>query len=468
MSRRRKVAVSSVIGGVILLGIIFTIGYGFFYTTSQDQQLAQQAVRQSDSFLSLRSQENLYSAGSVVGGNLTFSVNNTGVNTELVAYFITDQSGNIIQYRNGSSNANASQCSTSVANVPCALDQGKSATFLLESGFSSDETYTFKVVTSRGTTVIGTYPTQTLTSYSVNSIVASGLGSLEMQFSSFQFYNYVTTSPPVINFSSAETAAVTPYNHVMVLSAKVTNNDPSGGTLVINSHTDLWTFLSCSGGCGGQSLVVFYVVNVSPSGAITSTNQGSFSPIILPFGAAVTVYFASSTDLSTGNFATQSIYDNYGEHDVFMIFSGTLVAARNSSLYSQNLPFAATFTSDNIAGYAQTPTICGNGTSTTFSLTVTNQWSEKPASISEVVVQASSMSNVVAQAPAGWSESVSSGTITWTSSSNYIQPGSSLTFIWSATSPIVSVGTQLTFPAYVIWNGGQITSQDINTGCYAS
>ncbi|MDH2902269.1 MAG: hypothetical protein PXY39_15000 [archaeon] len=469
--RRHKAGIAAIIGGILLFGIIFTVGFGFFYTTSQDQQLAQQAARENSNLLSEQSQESLYSTGSLLGGNVTFDVNNTGINTILVGYFISDQSGNILQYSSVSLSGNPPACSVSDATLPCALDQGKSAAFILRSGYSPGSTYTFKAVTSRGTTVIGTYPTNELTSYSVNAIVASGLGSLEMIFSSFEFYNYVSTSPPVVNLNSPEPAAVTPFNEPLVMSAQITNNDPSGGTIVIDAHTDLWTFLSCSGGCGGQSLLAFYVVNVASNGAITSTDSPTFSPILLPFGATKTIYFASSKDLSTCQtscFATQSVSDNYGEHDVFIIISGTLVSAKNTTLYSQNLPFASTFTSDNIATWSQSPTSCGNGTSTTFTLKVTNLLSESSSSIYKVVVQASSMSNILPQVPTGWSESVSSGTITWTASSNYITQGTSQTFVWSATSPIVNSGTQLTFPSVVTWNGGQITSQNINVGCYAS
>ncbi len=469
--KRSKAAISAVIGGVLLFGIIFTVGFGYFYTLSLDQQLALQAARQNNALLSQQSQENLYATGTLVVGNVTFDVNNTGINTILVAYFIMDQSGNILQYGSGSPTGNPPACSSSSATVPCALNQGKSATFVSKAGYIISDTYTIRAVTSRGTTVIGTYPTNTLTSYSVNSIVASGLGSLEMIFSSFQFYSYKTTSPPVVNLNSPLSGAVTPYNEAIVMSAEITNNDPSGGTIVLDAHSDLWTFLSCSSGCGGQSLLSFYVVNVSPSGAVTSTNSSSFSPILLPFGVTKTIYFASSKDLSTCSsncFATELVSDGIGEHDVFIIISGTLVSSKNATLYSQNLPFASTFTADNIAGFSSTPTACGNDTSTTFSLQVTNELSESSASITKVVVQASSMSGLTAQNPTGWTNTINGGTITWTASSNYITPGTSQTFVWSGTSPTIHTGTQLTFPSTATWNGGTVTTQNINTGCYAS
>ena len=474
-------AVSAVIGGVILFAMIFTVAFGYFYTLNQDQQVLQAAARQSANLQALRNQENLYSLGAVVGGNLTFSVNNTGIATVLVGYVLTDQSGNILAQQNGGSASSAPLCSTKTASVPCAVNAGGSASFVTKIGYSSGNYYTMKVFTSRGTTVVGTYPTHTITSVSITSQIASGLGSLEMIFSSFTFYGYTTTSNVCntgyvcnIALSSAQPAAITPFGtKPIAFSVQITNNDPSAGTIVIDAHTDLWTFLSCGSGCGTQSLLGFYVMNVLANGTITSRTQNSFTPIILPYGATQTVYFGSSCDLSIcTSYSPQSINDAMGEHDVFMIFSGALVSASNSSLYSQNLPYSATFTSDNIAGFSETPTTCGNGSATLFSLTVSNSnWSPAADGINKVVENASVFSSVQAtilQSPTGWTPSVSSGIITWTATTSayYIMPGNHLIFGWSATAPVVSTGTQYTFLSTSYWSGGTIQSQQIDAGCF--
>jgi flagellin-like protein len=476
-------AISAVIGGVILFAMIFTVAFGYFYTLNQDQQVLQAAARQSASLQAQRNQENLYSLGSLVGGNLTFSVNNTGIATVLVGFVLTDQSGNILAQQNGGTATSAPLCSTKTATVPCSVNSGGSASFVTNIGYSSGDYYTMKVFTSRGTTVVGTYPTHTITSVSITSQIASGLGSLVMIFSSFTFYGYTTTSNICaagylcnINLSSAQPAAITPYGTTPIaFSVQITNNDPSAGTIVIDSHTDLWTFLSCGSGCGTQSLLGFYVMNVLANGTITSRTQNSFSPIMITYGATKTIYFGSGCDLSIcSSYSPQSISDAIGEHDVFMIFSGALVSASNSSLYSQNLPYTATFASDNIAGFSETPTTCGNGSSIpSFSLTVTNsKWSPAGDGIDVVSVNASAFTNVqapIAQSPIGWIPSVSSsGIITWTATNSayYIMPSNSLKFIWSGTAPVVSTGTQYTFLSTAYWNSGTIKSQQIDTGCF--
>src|SRR5579875_480305 len=471
--QRHKRAVSSVIGGVLILGIIFTVGYGYFYTTSQDQQILETAQRQNSNLLALKNQENLYIVTSVgSAGNITFTVNNTGIATALVGYFISDQTGKILRYATGSNPTTS--CSGSIAStIPCILNAGASAYFnpLPSITYTPGTYYTIKVLTERGSTVIGTYPTQQLSESSLTSLVASGLGSLEMIFSSFEFYSYSSTSPWKVSLVSAEPAAITPYNQYIAFSAQVTNDDPTGGTIVVNAHTDLWTFVSCTGGCGGGSLLAFYVMNVGSDGTVTSTNQNTYVPIQIPYGATKTIYFGSSCDLSTSGytFSGQSVSDYMSEHDVFMIFSGTMINPKNSTLYSQNLPFAATFTSDNIALFSQTPTVCGNGSSTTFNLHVTNtNWSPSGDGIYNVTVQAPTFNPPSSQPtpPSGWSVTVKAGAIIWTTSSSYIQPGQTLTFSWQGTAPVVSTGTQVTFISSVYWNSGTIRSQPINTGCF--
>ena len=475
-NRRRKAAISSIVGGILLFSIIFTVGFGYFYSVSQDQKVLIAAQNENSNLWAQKNQESMYVTPSVsASGNFTFTVTNTGIPAVIEAYFITDDTGAILEYVNASSSS-ASSCTSSTVSLPCSLNTGTVADFVPTTPIDyKSGTLTAKVVTNRGSTFFGTYPTQELTSTSISSLVASGLGSLQMIFSSFTFYNYSINSAPnwKVNLSSGQTAAVTPYKKPIAFSAQITNNDPYSGTIVVDAHTDLWTFLSCGSGCGTQSLLGFYVMNVASDGTVTSTTYGSFVPIQIPYGDTKTVYFGSQCDLSISScsgFATQSISDVTSEHDVFMIFSGTLVTVDNASFYSQNLPFSATFTADNIAGFSQTPTTCGNNTATSFTLKVTNTaWSTSSDDITKVVVNASTFNPSIIQPlpPTGWTVGVSSGIITWTSTGTYyIKPGSTLSFQWNGTSPTVKAITQEAFISNVVWNSGSILSQQIDTGCY--
>ena len=473
---KRRRAVSSIIGAVLLFGILFSVGFGYFYGLTQDQLAFQAQSRVSANSVLQRNEESLYAVGSAATGTLSFNVNNTGIPTTLVSYFVSDQTGKIVSYASGNPTS-ATICSSASGTVACALNQGGSTVFNTNIVYIVGSTYAFRVVTNRGSVFVGTYPTLTLTSTSVSSVVASGLGSLSMNFATFSFYGYSQTGGPwKVNMTYPLTASISTYNNQIVLSATVTNNDPTAGTIVVDSHTDLWTFVSCSGGCGGQAQIFFYIMNVAANGTVTSANQGSYVPIQIPYGSTKTLYFGSSNDLSLGNFGSQSINDQINEHDVFLIVSGTLLTTKNATLYGQNLPFAATFASDNIGTWAQTPKTCPQGQTATFTLTVGNtKWSNTGGTqgISKVKVQAGAFASVAGvSTPAGWTRTVfGNGTILWSANAaaNYIHYNSAaLTFSWSGTAPTVTTGTQYTFPGTITFVGGTVLSQPIDTGCYVS
>ena len=291
-----------------------------------------------------------------------------------------------------------------------------------------------------------------------------------MKFDSFVFYPYSSTGSGnwKINLSRPMNAAITPYSKYIVMAIQVTNYDPSAGTIILDSHSDLWTFVSCGSGCGTQSILFFYIMNVGPTGTVTSQNTGSFVPITIPFGATTTLYFGSSYDLSLNNYNYQSISDAVGEHDVFLILSGTKVTAANSSVYSQNLPFAATFTADNIAAFSQNVYSCSSGGNQNFQFNITNsQYSSY--NINKLTLNATGFTvSTPVPAPAGWTSSYSSGMITWSTTGGGIAIGSTLPFSWTGKAPTVTSGTQYTFPASVTFAGGTITSQSVTTGCYVS
>lgn len=464
---RGKAGVSAIVGGLIIFGMIFSIAYGYFYTVGQDQRIYEAAQEQSFKNTSLAGEESVFVTGLISGSKLAFQLNNSGIPVIITGYLITDQSGRVDAFQNGTV-SNASYCHSS-ATVPCSLNQGNGTIVNTNIGYSQGNYYTMKIVTSRGSTFTGTYPSNSITSTSISSIVASGIGSIVMIFSSFVFYPYSQTGGPwVVNLSSPMNAAVTPYSKYMVLSIQVTNDDPNAGTIILDSHTDLWTFVSCSGGCGSQSLLFFYIMNVATSGTVTSASSGSFVPITIPFGATATLYFGSQTDLSLGSYNYQSISDSVGEHDVFLILSGTKVLTTNSSLYSQNLPFSATFTADNIAAFSQNVYECSPGTQQTFQLSISNA-KYSANSINQLTVNTSGLSySTPVPAPSGWTATPGTGTITWKTVGSGIAVGSTLTFSWTGDIPSGSAGIQYTFPSTAYFSGGKITSQIVTTGCYVS
>ena len=166
------------------------------------------------------------------------------------------------------------------------------------------------------------------------------------------------------------------------------------------------------------------------------------------------------------NYNYQEINDAVSEHDVFLILSGTKVTASSSGVYSQNLPFAATFTADNVASFSQNVYSCTSGTQQNFQMNITNS-KFSSYNINKLVLNATGFTvSTPVPAPVGWTSTYSSGMITWSTSGTGIAIGSTLPFSWTGTAPTVTTGAQYTFPAYVTFTNGQITSQSVTTGCY--
>ena len=298
--------------------------------------------------------------------------------------------------------------------------------------------------------------------------------------------NPTTTRTTTITKTSSTTTTTTISNNYqtpIAFSVNITNDDPSLGTIVINSASNLWVIETCDSGVtegncpSGNPFFVFYVMNVNTTtGAITSTASGSFAEIEIPYGVTKTLYYGASYDLSlqpysvvglTSSLSTNPYY--YGQFAVFLLFAGTKIVSSNSQVYGQNIPFESTTAADNFGWYSETPVACTHGSSTTFTLTVNDSiFASTMYGMSQIVLNASAFSNVnIVTSPAGWGGSVTSGTITWTNSTDAgaIIPGVSDTFKWSATAPTPGIATQYIFPLTITWDGGQVTNLQAATVC---
>lgn len=461
---RGRRGLSSVVGTIMVFAIALTVVYGFFYSVQQDQAIFLKAAIQDNLLKAAQGSENIAITGTLVGAAIGFTANNSGIPTILVSYFLIDLStGSVVQYNAGN---------ISNPDLPYDLNQGQRQLFNTGAIYAAGHTYLIKVLTSRGNTFIGTYPPKQPSLKSVGSLIAAGLGSISMVFTSYKFYTYTSTGGPwVIDLLHPHNGALLPYGPYIALSLQIINNDPSIGTITINSHTDLWTYQTCQSGCGSMPLLTFYAVNVASNGTITSTSKSSFVPIQIPYGANATIYFASAYDLSLSAFAGQQIQGNagrvgYGEYDIFLIVAGTKTEPNNGTFYSQNLPFAASYVADNIAWQTLNTTSCSSTKTSGISLTITNSVTSG-ASINKVVLNASGFSNIVTQAPGGWNVAINSGVITWSTGSNSFGAGKSLSFNWGGISK-TSLGGESIAPFTVYFAGGTITVEQTAMGCYVS
>jgi hypothetical protein len=466
-SKRGKRAASTIIGSIIVLSIVLTVGYGFFFSEIQDQQALLNTSLKNNSNAAQQAQENLLVTGKLIGSALGFVVNNTGISATILSYVITDRSnGQITQFNSGTSSS---------PSLPYAIGQGQGVTFNTGILYTSGKSYAIDLLTARGSSFLGTYPSRQIGVQVASALIASGFGSVAMVFSSYTLYSYSHQGGPwIVNLAQPHPGGLIPSGIYPVFSIQITNNDPNIGTITIDSHTDIYLYNTCTSGCGGNlPLFAYYAVNLAANGTITSTGKGSFAPISVPYGVTTTIYFASNIDLSLGTFSTTAMQAgtkvNLGEYDVFVIISGSDASSQNSIIYSQNLPFAGSYLADNVAWLSETPTSCTHSSLTTFSLTITNsQWSK--GSVQIVNESTSSFTLVVPnQYPGKWIGTVSSGVITWTAKTggSPIGPGSSFTFSWSGVAP-ATIGTQEVFLITLSFTSGTVIAQQSAAGCFVS
>ncbi len=515
LSRRNKKGVSEIVSGVILFSMFTVLVFGYFYTTIQDQQVQIKYQLQGNNLQIQQTQERFTVFGIASNGNLAFYVNNSGAAITVEEYWIFNATNDVVLQQESAN--------TLPQALPFNVAQGGSYLFS-STGFkilNSNQQFLIKVLTARGTTAVGIYPSQILTSQSVYSLVADGFGSLGMTFSSFNWYDYVSGPPSQdsdgdynemcmsavqcsggswqVDVAHPHSGSLLPsgqnytndgcsYCGVMVpivFSVNITNNDPEQQNIVITSESNLWVIQVCDTGATIQNcpnsnpIYVFYVLNIGANGAIQSTSKGSFAQIVIPYGVTKTIFYGSAYDLMLHKYQEISLSSDdsilpgnnlayYGEFGVFLLFAGTRISPSTNIVYGQNLPFESTITSDNLAFITQSPTVCQSNTATTFHLEVNNS-AFSGAYINKVVINATAFSSLsTSNVPSHWSSSIASGYITWTNpgSNNVINPGASLNFTWSGKSPTVASTTLSFFPSWIYWNTGQVTLQEDATGCY--
>ncbi|MGI0134607.1 MAG: hypothetical protein ACREBW_06595, partial [Candidatus Micrarchaeaceae archaeon] len=263
----RRNAVSAVIGTVIMFAMLLSVAGSYFYFIQQDQAIFQKSIGQSNqNLLNGQSQEHLTVFGIAQSGELAFYVNNTGIAVSIVSYWVLNaSSGAVIQYDN----------STTSPYLPFLVAQGQSATFPATSLspniiIPNSAHYVVKVLTSRGTQAIGTYPSQQVTSSTVNSLVAGGFGSLQIAFSSFNWYGYTGGPLQSVAYNIGGTTTQT-YNNLCANSQEKQTNCNSGTYTLDIAHPHSGSLVP-----GGYNAVqTLYSVTTSTSVGVGLALDGS-------------------------------------------------------------------------------------------------------------------------------------------------------------------------------------------------
>ena len=285
-TNRGRKAVASVIGGVVVFAILFSVGFAYFMTVQQDYKTLQSNANQS-------LQENLLVTGSANSSGVYVNVNSTGTTATIIAYQIIDLGGNYgaLLYNN------TGRANNPIAIVPQGLGKFLPGHCTLTTCSSGH--YLIKVVTLRGNVFTGVYP-PLITSQSLNSLAAGAIGDLYMSFSTFTYYNVTTSGCPTpvptggssycLQTSAGKSGFTIPSSvattQKLAFSVVITDYNPSQYNITIDQYSLLEEFL-----VKGQAVQpwIWYIVSNS-----SRTILQYDSPLTLKYGVPTLLLFAES------------------------------------------------------------------------------------------------------------------------------------------------------------------------------
>jgi hypothetical protein len=282
--KRTRKAVSAVIGGLILFSMIFTVGFGYFYTEAQVQAAYQQQ-------LSAKQSENLLVTATASTSALTITVTNLGIESNVTAYMVINNSTSpqTVQSKNiaGGAFLNPGQSWTS-----------PSISYIL------GDSYILKVITSRGNVFSTTYPLPT-TSLATQALTSGALGDLYLSFNSYQYFNVTTSNCPQGNpysgycltqVSGHGSAFTIPHGVSNIAFAiTITDLNSQEDEIVLDQFTLLYQVIQGANAKG--TYYPWYIVsNTTTSGHNAILSQ--YTPIPLKYDSPETLIFASGTCLT--------------------------------------------------------------------------------------------------------------------------------------------------------------------------
>ena len=293
--RRRKAGVSAVIGTVIMFSILFTVGFGYFYSITQGQQIYQKTVQSMNSGVIQESEESLVLTPSVANNILQITVNNTGITATINGYWIINNT--LTQYLTGAA---------SNPPLPYVVGQGKYVT-LSGGNYMRGSQYLIKVLTSRGSIFTAVYP-PTAVSLASQALSSGALGDIYIAFNSYTYYNITTSNCPLQGQSVGSSGTSSGYCLSSGLSAftipasdpysvafgiTMTNLNSAHNSIVLDQYTLLYEAFPHENSNLASSFEPWFVVSNETSGG-SNVILEDYSPITLPYNAAVTVVFGAA------------------------------------------------------------------------------------------------------------------------------------------------------------------------------
>lgn len=330
--RGKSKGISSVIGTIFLIFIVFAISTNVFLWTISQSTIYNQAVKDTNQKNADRMNENVMATQ----GNCTwFSGNKVKVQAKLTnAGSVAAQIINLWVFDTSKQtygfNSTIASMSASNLNPGQIWDlTGSNAIIVIVPNAVSSDNYNSWFVTARGNTVPVTESAGVIIAQ-----VSQGIGSIAMDFGSFVYYNVSGYSPPYTLqvWPNGKEGYFVPQRNI-AFRVTLTNFELNKRTINLTAHSVLWMIFPTTSQQVRCSW--WHIVNVDGTGKISST----FSKISLPYGVPTMVYFASSNDLTPPNTFSPSSSGYDGPAAVNLMLFGTI----GTSTFGQNIPFVSVY-----------------------------------------------------------------------------------------------------------------------------
>ena len=293
-NNNRKRAISSVIGGIIILGMIISVGYGYFYSITQSQQYYQKEVKLYNISTQERQSEDLILSAAVSGSSFITSITNTAAEVNITAYFIYNNSTGTTTYN-------------SIAGGDL-VAQDQSVT-ITGGTYSQGDKYLIKILTGRGNVFTTTYP-PTATTLASQALSSGAIGDLYLEFNSYHFFTISSGSgcPTGSNYSgycladqgAAFAVPYSTYEHSdIAFSVTMVDLNQQEGEIVLDQFSSIFQIATAKANAKGTPFPWFIVNNqTNADGSGKNAIISTYYPIILHYDVPQTVVFAATNCIS--------------------------------------------------------------------------------------------------------------------------------------------------------------------------
>jgi hypothetical protein len=374
--RRRKRGIASVIGGVIIFAILFSVGYAYFLTAQQDYKSIQNSSQAA-------SQE-LFSVTGLTGqNNVTLTIKNQGpiAITIQSIVIVNETSGTlygktyVLDYDPTTPNLNYHN------QFPFSLNPQTSSKTINTLVPINSSIFLIEAITARGTIATATVSNQPApaSQLALQALTSGALGDIYISFNSYSYYNVTTTNCPSQGssiggdglssgycLSPGKPAFTIPHNdpNSMAYGITFTNLNAQEAQIVLDQFSLLYQVVQ-----GANAKGTYYSWFI----ASNQTNGGhnvileNYNPIILNYNTPTTVIFLAANCVASsagpnlgcaalpsagfagvpgspgaGYTSTVFIMTHGWEMPPYINLAKLSYSGVNATNYGQNLPYVST------------------------------------------------------------------------------------------------------------------------------